>query len=132
MNITDPIADFLTRVRNAQRAGMEVLSIPASKVKISLAHLLKEEGFIRDYKCIRDRKQGLLKLALKYDKYGNGVIRDLQRVSKPSRRVYVAAKGIPYVKNGFGVSFISTSSGLMTDREARARNIGGEYICWVY
>ena len=132
MNITDPIADFLTRVRNAQRAGMEVLSIPASKVKISLAHLLKEEGFIRDYKCIRDRKQGLLKLALKYDKSGNGVIRDLQRVSKPSRRIYVGAKSIPYVKNGFGVSFISTSNGLMTDREARARNIGGEYICWVY
>lgn len=132
MNITDPIADFLTRIRNAQAAGMDIVSVPASKIKIGLAHLLKEEGFIKDFRCIRDRKQGYLKMALKYDEAGKGVIRDLQRVSKPSRRVYVAAKNMPYVKNGFGVSFISTSYGLMTDREAKARNIGGEYICWVY
>ncbi len=100
MNVTDPISDLLTRIRNAQKAQIEVINVPASKMKIGIAHLLKEEGFIKNYKCIRDRKQGLLKVALNYDESGNGVIREIQRVSKPSHRRYVRADAIPYIRNG--------------------------------
>ncbi len=132
MNVTDPIADLLTRIRNAQHAGMEVVSVPASKMKIGITHLLKEEGYIRAYKCIRDSKQGMLKIALKYADDGKGVIQGLDRQSKPGRRVYVQAEGIPYVKNGFGFAILSTSKGLMTDRQARIEHVGGELICSVY
>jgi small subunit ribosomal protein S8 len=132
MNVTDPIADLLTRIRNAQHAGMEVVSVPASKMKIGITHLLKEEGYIRAYKCIRDSKQGMLKIALKYAEDGNGVIQGLDRQSKPGRRLYVQAEGIPYVKNGFGFAILSTSKGLMTDRQARKEHVGGELICSVY
>ena len=132
MNVTDPIADLLTRIRNAQHAGMEVVSVPASKMKIGITHLLKEEGYIRAYKCIRDSKQGMLKIALKYAEDGKGVIQGLDRQSKPSRRLYVQAEGIPYVKNGFGFAILSTSKGLMTDRQARKEHVGGEFICSVY
>ena len=132
MNVTDPIADLLTRIRNAQHAGMEVVSVPASKMKIGITHLLKEEGYIRAYKCIRDTKQGMLKIALKYAEDGKGVIQGLDRQSKPRRRLYVQAEGIPYVKNGFGFAILSTSKGLMTDRQARKEHVGGEFICSVY
>jgi len=132
MNITDPIADLLTRVRNAQMAGHEVVSVPASKIKIGIAHLLKEEGYIRAYKCIRDRKQGTLKMALKYRDDGRPVIQSLVRKSSPGCRWYTGSGDIPYVKNGFGIGILSTSQGLMTDRQARKLNIGGEYICAVY
>lgn len=133
MKVTDPISDLLTRIRNGQMAKKEVITVPASKMKIGITHILKEEGFVRNYKCIRDGKQGLLKIALKYDeKSGQGVINEVKRISKCSRRVYVEASKIPFVKNGFGVSLLSTSSGLMTDREARKRHIGGEYICSVF
>ena len=132
MQITDPIADLLTRVRNAQKAGHEVVSVPASKMKIALTHILKEEGFVRNYKCIRDGRQGLLKIALAYNDEGKGTIRELQRVSTPSKRVYVSADKLPFVKNGFGVGIISTSKGIMTDREARKSKIGGEFICSVF
>ena len=132
MNVTDPIADLLTRIRNAQHAGMEVVSVPASKMKIGITHLLKEEGYIRAYKCIRDSKQGMLKIALKYAEDGKGVIQGLDRQSKPRRRLYVQAEGIPYVKNGFGFAILSTSKGLMTDRQARKEHVGGEFICSVY
>jgi small subunit ribosomal protein S8 len=132
MNHTDPIADFLTRIRNAQKAGHDVVSVPASKIKITLAHILKEEGFIRNYKCIRDKKQGVIKVALKYKEDTSGVIRGLDRISTPSLRVYVPADKLPYVKNGFGVAILSTSSGIMTDREARKKHVGGEYLCSVF
>lgn len=132
MNVTDPIADLLTRIRNAQHAGLEVVSVPASKMKIGITHLLKEEGYIRAYKCIRDDKQGLLKIALKYDELGKGVIQGLNRVSKPGRRMYVGADRVPYVKNGFGFGILSTSRGLMTDRQARASHVGGEMVCTVF
>lgn len=132
MNITDPIADLLTRIRNGQKAGHEVVNVPASKMKISVAHILKNEGFIRNYRCVRDNKQGILKLALKYDTAGDGVITDIKRTSKSSRRVYVKAGEIPYVRNGFGISVISTSRGIMADRDARKLKIGGELICSVY
>ncbi len=132
MNITDPIADLLTRIRNAQRAGLEVVNVPASKMKIGITHLLKEEGYIRAYKCVRDDKQGILKIALKYSDEGAGVIQGVDRKSRPGRRFYVAADRIPFVKNGFGFGILSTSKGLLTDRQARKDKIGGEYICSVY
>lgn len=132
MNITDPIADMLTRIRNAQKAGMEVIAIPASKMKISIAHILREEGFIRNYKCIRDSKQGILKVALAYTESREGIIKDIRRVSRPSRRRFVNAKELPYVKNGFGIAILSTSKGIMTDREARKNHVGGEYLCSVF
>lgn len=133
MKITDPISDLLTRIRNGQMAKKEVIAIPASKMKIGITHILREEGFVRNYKCIRDGKQGVLKIALKYDDAsGQGAIKEIKRVSKSSRRVYVGATDIPYVKNGFGIGLLSTSVGLLTDREARERNVGGEYICSVF
>ena len=132
MNITDPIADLLTRVRNAQHAGLEVVNVPASKMKIGLTHLLKEEGYIRAYKCVRDDKQGILKIALKYTEDGKGVITGLERKSRPGRRFYVGSDRIPFVKNGFGFGILSTSKGLLTDRQAREARIGGEYICSIY
>lgn len=133
MKITDPISDLLTRIRNGQMAKKEVIAIPASKMKIGITHILREEGFVRNYKCIRDGKQGILKIALKYDEAtGHGAIKEIKRVSKSSRRRYVGATEIPYVKNGFGIGLLSTSVGLLTDREARERNVGGEYICSVF
>lgn len=132
MNVTDPIADLLTRIRNAQAAGLEVVSVPASKMKIGITHLLKEEGYVRAYKCVRDDKQGVLKIALKYDDHGKGVITGLQRRSKPSMRLYVNKDKIPYVKNGFGLAILSTSRGLMTDRQARKEGLGGELVCQVF
>jgi len=132
MNITDPIADLLTRIRNAQHAGQEVVNVPASKMKIGITHLLQEEGYVRAYKCIRDDKQGILKIALKYADDGQGVIQGIDRKSRPGRRYYVGAEKIPYVKNGFGFGILSTSKGLMTDRQARQEGVGGEYICSVY
>lgn len=132
MNITDPIADLLTRIRNAQRAGLEVVSVPASKMKIGITHLLKEEGYVRAYKCVRDGGQGVLKIALKYADDGKAVISGLDRKSRPGRRYYVNAESIPFVKNGFGFGIVSTSKGLLTDRQARTDRVGGEYICSVY
>lgn len=132
MNVTDPIADLLTRVRNGQKAGHDVVSVPASKMKIAITHLLKEEGFISAYKCIRDRKQGIVKIALRYTDEGEGVIKNLTRESKPGCKKYVKAGSIPFIKSGYGVGFISTSQGVMTCREARKLNVGGEYLCSIY
>jgi small subunit ribosomal protein S8 len=132
MNTTDPIADLLTRIRNAQMAGHEVVNIPASKMKIGIVHLLKQEGFVRAYKCIRDDKQGVLKVALKYKDDGKPVIQKLKRESSPGLRRYLGQGDIPYVKNGFGIGILSTSKGLMTDRQARVDRVGGEYLCSVY
>ncbi|MFW7378064.1 MAG: 30S ribosomal protein S8 [Oligoflexus sp.] len=132
MNVTDPIADLLTRVRNAQKAGLDVIVVPASKMKISIAHILREEGFIKNYKCVRDDKQGILKIALAYDEDRKGAIREITRVSKPSRRHFVGAKDLPYVKSGYGIAILSTSRGIMTDREARKQHVGGEHVCSVF
>ena len=132
MNVNDPISDLLTRIRNAQSAGIDVVNVPASRIKIGITHLLKEEGYIRAYKCIRDDRQGMLKIALKYNELGKGVIQGLNRVSKPSHRIYVTSDNVPYIKNGFGCCILSTSKGLMTDRQARQDRIGGEYICSVF
>lgn len=132
MQVTDPVADLLTRVRNAQKAGQEVVSVPASKIKIAITHILKEEGFVKNYRCIRDGKQGLLKIALGYSEDGKPCIRGIDRKSIPSRRLYVPADKLPFVKNGFGLGILSTSKGIMTDREARKLHVGGEYICSVF
>ncbi len=132
MQVNDPIADLLTRVRNAQKAGHEVVSVPASKMKIAIAHILREEGFVRNYKAIRDNKQGILKIALAYSEDGKPGIRTIERQSTASRRLYVTADKLPYVKSGFGVGILSTSKGIMTDRDARKLNIGGEDICSVF
>ena len=132
MNHTDPIADLLTRIRNAQSAGHEVVTVPASKIKIGITHLLAQEGYVRAYKCIRDRQQGILKIALKYREDGTGAITTLKRLSRPGRRYYVGSDDLPYVKNGFGLGIISTSKGLMTDKQARKEHVGGEYLCSVF
>ena len=132
MQCTDPIADLLTRIRNAQMASHDVVSVPASKMKIGIAHILQQEGFIRAYKCIRDNKQGILKIAVKFDERGKGIITELKRVSKPSRRVYKTPGDMPRVRNGYGVGIYSTSSGLLTDKQARKMKVGGEYLCSVY
>ncbi|MBI2602025.1 MAG: 30S ribosomal protein S8 [Deltaproteobacteria bacterium] len=134
MKVTDPVADLLTRIRNAQSARKDVISVPASRLKISVTHLLKQEGFIKAYKCIKDERQGVIKIALKYrdERAEQGVIRFLDRKSKPGRRVYVRSEKIPYIKSGFGIAILSTSEGVMTCREARKRNVGGEWLCSVY
>ena len=132
MNITDPIADFLTRIRNAQMADHAVVTIPASKMKITLAYILKDHGFIDDFRCFRDKKQGLIKIALRYTKDGKGVIQSLERHSKPGRRVYKSSSEIPYVRNGFGIGIFSTSMGVMTCKQARVLGVGGEYLCSVF
>ncbi len=135
MNVVDPIADLLTRVRNAIKANREVVVIPASKQKIAITHLLKEEGYIKAYKCVKDDKQGLIKIALKYSDFSEGnrsALTCLKRESRPGKRVYVKNEAIPYVKNGFGMGLLSTSQGIMTCREARRLKIGGEYLCSIY
>ncbi len=133
MNVVDPIADLLTRIRNAQQAKHDLVVIPASKIKIAIVNILKQEGFIRAFKCVKDGKQGLIKVALKY--HGNdksGVVRSLKRESKPGRRLYVNSESIPYIKNGFGVAILSTSKGIVSCRDARKLQVGGEYVCSVY
>jgi small subunit ribosomal protein S8 len=132
MAMSDPIADMLTRVRNAGKAKFNSVDIPGSKVKFELAKLLKDEGYIRNYKFIKDNKQGVLRVYLKYgDKQEHSILR-IDRVSKPSKRVYVKGKDIKPVYNGLGIAVLSTSKGIMTDKHAREKNIGGEVICNVW
>jgi len=131
MGMTDPIADMLTRIRNANARRFEAVDVPASKLKTNIARVLKEEGYIRDFKLISDTKQGLIRLFLKYEA-GKSVITGLKRVSSPGRRVYVRSDEIPPVLGGLGVSILSTSRGIMTDRQARRSNVGGELVCAVW
>jgi len=126
--MTDPVADMLTQIRNALMARHERVDIPASKIKISIARILKEEGYIRNYKIFKDNKQGILRILLKYTGINDPVIKGLKRESKPSRRLYVNRGEIPYVLSGLGVGVLSTSKGILTDREARRQNVGGELI----
>ena len=132
MALTDPIADMLTRIRNAAKAKFKSVEIPGSKIKIEIARVLKEEGFIRNYKFVEDGKQGVLKLYLKYENNQPNVILGLERVSKPSRRVYVGSDDIKPVLNGMGIAVLSTSEGIMTDKQAREKRIGGELLCNVW
>lgn len=129
--LTDPIADMLTRIRNAMRTKAEKVDIPASRMKVEIAKILKEEGFIKSYKIVKDRRQGILRIVLKY--LGDEpVISGLKRVSRPGRRVYVGKKEIPQVLGGMGVAILTTSKGIMTDKTSRREGVGGEVICQVW
>ncbi len=133
MSMSDPIADMLTRIRNAGRANKTNVDIPASKLKKDIAGVLKNEGYIRGYKFIEDNKQGIVKIYLKYfGQEKKHVIYNIQRVSKPSRRVYVKSKAVEPVLNGLGIAILSTSFGIMSDKQARMKNIGGEILCNVW
>ena len=132
MSMSDPMADMLTRIRNAGRAKHKSVDIPGSQMKTALASVLKEEGFIRNFKFIKDNKQGILRVYLKYEQNDRHVIYGVKRVSKPSRRVYVGSKDIKPILNGLGISVLSTSKGLLTDKQARNDNIGGEVLCAIW
>lgn len=132
MVMTDPIADFLTRVRNANSVNHEKVEIPASRQKKTLAEILKAEGFIKDFEYVEDGKQGLLRIYLKYGSGKQKVITGIKRISKPGLRVYARKDAVPRVLGGLGIAVISTSQGVMTDKDARKRGLGGEVICYVW
>jgi len=132
MSMTDPIADMLTRVRNANMVYHDKVDIPGSNVKRAIAQILKEEGYIRDYHYIEDGKQGIIRIYLKYGPDREHVISGLKRISKPGLRVYAKANEVPRVLGGLGIAVLSTSHGVMTDRAARRQGIGGEVICYVW
>lgn len=131
-SINDPIADMLTRIRNAAMAKKDTVEIPASKIKLSIAKILKEEGYIQQYNFIKDGKQGVIKIIFKYDENKKCAISHLERVSKPGRRVYVKKRQIPYVLNGLGIAILSTPKGVLTDRQARKLGVGGEWLCSIW
>ena len=128
MNLTDPVADFLTRIRNAHRSRHQKLDAPASRLKTGIARILKEEGYIANFKPVEENGQNVLRVYLKYGANNEAAIRDLQRVSRPGCRVYVGKDEIRRVQGGLGISIISTSAGLLTDAQARAKGLGGEVI----
>ena len=132
MVMTDPIADFLTRIRNANMVFMDKVEIPASKTKMSLASILKEEGFVKDVEYIEDGKQGIIRVYLKFGDNRERVITGLKRISKPGLRVYTGKDELPRVLGGLGIAIISTSKGLMTDKKARQLGLGGEVLCYVW
>ena len=132
MNITDPIADMLTRIRNANSAKHKTVDIPASNMKLGIAEILFKEGYIKSYEEIKDDTQGIIRITLKYDEKGTRVIDGLRRISKPGLRVYATRDELPRVLNGLGIAIISTSKGLKTDKEARELGIGGEVLAYVW
>jgi len=131
--ITDPIADFLTRIRNAQMAGHRIVEIPASNLKRRMTEILYNQGYILKYKFEEDTKQGVIKIALKYDAATKEpAIKTLERVSRPGLRQYASPAEFKRVKNGLGVAILSTSKGVMTDKDAKSQNVGGEVLCYIY
>ena len=132
MVVTDTIADMLTRIRNANQMRYQEVSVPASNLKVSLAKILKDEGFIEDYKIVNDNVQGTIIVTLKYGQNKERVITGLKRISKPGLRVYAKAGEVPKVLNGLGIAVISTSHGVMTDKDARKENLGGEVLCYIW
>lgn len=132
MVMTDPIADYLTRIRNANMVKHESLDIPASNIKKSMTEILKNEGFIKDYEVIEDNKQNILRIFLKYGKDQQRVISGLKRISRPGLRSYVDSDNVPKVLNGLGIAILSTSKGVITDKEARAQHVGGEVIAYIW
>ncbi|MCH5185296.1 MAG: 30S ribosomal protein S8 [Oscillospiraceae bacterium] len=132
MQITDPIADMLTRIRNANSAKHETVDVPASNMKKAIAEILNEEGYIKNYQVIEDGKQGVIRIALKYGPNKEKVISGLKRVSKPGLRIYAGADELPRVLKGLGIAVISTSKGVMTDKKARKENIGGEVLAYIW
>lgn len=132
MVMTDPIADMLTRIRNANMVRHEKLELPASTMKKAIADILKREGYVRDYEVIEDNKQGVLRIFLKYGPNEERVITGIKRISKPGLRVYAKAEEVPRVLNGLGTAIVSTSKGVLTDREARSQAIGGEILAYIW
>ncbi|KMY52607.1 MULTISPECIES: 30S ribosomal protein S8 [Bacillaceae] len=132
MVMTDPIADLLTRIRNANMVRHEKLEVPASNIKKEIAEILKREGFVRDVEFIEDNKQGVIRIFLKYGANNERVITGLKRISKPGLRVYAKADEMPKVLNGLGIALVSTSNGVLTDKEARAKQVGGEVLAYVW
>jgi small subunit ribosomal protein S8 len=132
MGMTDPISDMLTRMRNALTTSYSTVDIPSSRQKIDIAKVLKSEGFIKNYKIMADKRQGIMRIFFKYDEKGESVIIGLKRISKPGCRIYRKADKIPKILNGYGISILSTSKGVMTDSQARKIGIGGEIICSIW
>ena len=132
MTMTDPIADMLTRIRNANTVGHETVEIPASKMKKAIAEILKEEGYITDFDVIEDDKQGMIKVTMKYGANKERVISGIKKISKPRLKVYAKANDVPKVLGGLGIAIISTSKGIVSDKEARKLGVGGEVICYVW
>ncbi|MDD5979602.1 MAG: 30S ribosomal protein S8 [bacterium] len=132
MVVVDPIADMLTRIRNAKQMKYKEVKVPTSKIKTEIARILKEEGFIEDYKVGNEKPESYITLTLKYTNKKESVITGLKRISKPGLRVYAEANDIPKVLNGFGIAIISTSKGIMTDKEARRQNVGGEVMAYIW
>ena len=132
MTTTDPIADMLTRIRNANSARHTTVEIPASKVKLAIAQILLDEGYISSFEKVDDEKQGMIKVTLKYDEKGKRVISGLKRISKPGLRIYVSCEELPQVLNGLGIALVSTSKGIKTDRDARREGLGGEVLAYVW
>ena len=132
MSMTDPIADMLTRIRNGNIARFNKVDMPLSRIKLEIAKTLKQEGYIKNFKVFNEEDKGMLRVYLKYDAGNRGIITGIKRMSRPSRRIYAKSKKIPKVLNGYGINIISTPKGIMTDREARKLNVGGELICSVW
>jgi small subunit ribosomal protein S8 len=132
MTMTDPIADLLTRIRNANMVRHERLEVPASNIKKEVAEILKREGFVRDVEYVEDNKQGVIRIFLKYGANNERVITGLKRISKPGLRVYAKSTEVPRVLNGLGIALVSTSQGVLTDKEARAQQVGGEVLAYVW
>lgn len=130
--MTDPIADMLTRIRNGNNARHKSVDVPASNIKKEISDILLKEGYIKNYEVIDDDKQGMIRIDLKYGENNEKVISGIKRISKPGLRVYVQSSDVPKVLGGLGIAIISTSAGILTDREARAKNVGGEVICYVW
>ncbi len=132
MNVTDPVADLLTRIRNGLKAQHKHIDVPASKLKRAIIQILVDKGYVTRYVDVEDNKQGLIRIYLKYDQEGTPAIQALKRISKPGRRTYANAASLPRVPNGLGVAILSTSRGVMTDKEARSANVGGEVLAHVW
>ena len=132
MSMTDPIADFLARIRNGIRARKQLIECPNSIIKLRIAEILRDEGFVQGVTAVEDNKQGVMKLELRYDGRNSCAISGMRRISRPGQRHYVPAKDVPRVRNGLGIAIISTSQGVMTDKEARNKGVGGEVLCEVW
>ena len=132
MAMTDPIADFLTRIRNANSVGHKSVTAPSSNTKLAIAEILKDEGFIKNYEVIEDNNQNQIKITLKYGRNNEKVITGIKRISKPGLRIYAKSEDVPKVLNGLGIAIISTSNGVITDKQARQQNVGGEILAYVW
>ncbi len=130
--MTDPIADMLTRIRNASKTKLEKVDIPSSKLKVEIAKILKDEGYVKNVKLVKDRKQGMIRVYLKYTDEEMPTIQGIKRISRPGRRMYVASDSIPRVMGGLGVAILSTPKGIQTGRQAKKDNVGGEVLCHVW